>query len=73
MAEPVWRKCQANSGNNFGDARMTTREDWQFRSEYLEQQANYLDARAAAMQDEARRYRELAEQAATHVSNGDQP
>ncbi len=51
---------------------MTTRDDWRFRAEYLEQQAGYLDTKAAVLQDEAKRYRELAKRAATHaVPNGD--
>ncbi len=43
---------------------MTSREDWAWRSEYLFEQANYLERKARNLMDEAARYRGLAEQAA---------
>lgn len=42
---------------------MTTKADWEFRAKFLRQQAEYLDKKAGELQDEARRYRGLAEQA----------
>lgn len=50
---------------------MTTKADWEFRAEHLEDQARYLDRKADEMKDEAGRYRGLAEQARALVRIGD--
>lgn len=50
---------------------MTTKADWEFRAEYLAEQAHYLERKAEELMSEATRYRGLAEQASLIVRIGD--
>jgi hypothetical protein len=50
---------------------MTTKADWEFRHEFLSDQAAYLEHKAEELIAEARRYRGLAEQARMLILLGD--
>jgi hypothetical protein len=53
------------------EQKMTTKADWEFRAEHLSDMADYLERKATAMNDEASRFRGLAEQARMLVRIGD--